>query len=112
MKGFAQTTEERVKSQARAERAANDLRWVMSDERGRRFVYALLDGAGIFRTTFNPLARNALADMAFAEGRKDLGYRLLDRLGSLCPEAYDLMMKEHRNDRTRQQSRTGEPGTE
>ena len=98
MKGFAQTTEEKVKSMTRAEQAANDLRWVMNDARGRRFVYSLLNEAGIFRTTFNSQARNALADMAFAEGRKEIGYRLMARMNAHCPEAYDTMMKEHRND--------------
>lgn len=106
MKGFAQTTEEKVRSQARREQAANDLRWVMSDPRGRRFMYGLLGEAGVFRTTFNPLARNALADMAFAEGRKELGYRLMARLNEIAPEAYDLMMKESRDDGTRPESRT------
>src|ERR1041385_4249481 len=69
---------------ARQEKADNDLRFVMSDARGRRVLWALLEDAGVYRSTFNT---DALA-MAHSEGKRDTGLRLLDRLLRVTPGEY------------------------
>lgn len=68
----------------------SDLKWLMSSKRGRRIVWRQLDAAGIFRTSFNT---NAMA-MAFAEGNKNNGLRLLSMIHSICPEHYPTMVRE------------------
>lgn len=74
----------------------DDLKWVMSNARGRRFVLALLDRAGVFRSSFST---NAL-QMAFSEGNRNEGLRLLDQLMSHAPDRYSEMLKENAaNDR-------------
>ena len=74
----------------------DDLKWVMSNKRGRRFVAGLLERAGVFRTSFNT---NAL-QMAFNEGNRNEGLRLIALLTAECPDRYAEMLKESaENDR-------------
>lgn len=57
---------------------------------GRRFLYALIEDAGVFRSTFNesPLL------MAHAEGQRERGLRLLLELQEHHAEACDLLLHE------------------
>lgn len=68
-----------------------DVKWLMGSKRGRRIVWRLLDQCGVFRLTFNP---NAM-QMAFAEGNRNFGNRMLTIIHSLCPELYPTMVKEN-----------------
>lgn len=72
----------------------DDLKWLMGSKRGRRVIWRFLDRAGVFRLSFNT---NAM-QMAFAEGNRNEGLRLLDKIHTLCPELYPVMVKEHTND--------------
>lgn len=75
---------------------ASDIKWLMGSKRGRRIVWRFLDQAGVFRLSFNT---NAMS-MAFAEGCKNEGLRLLATIHALCPELYPTMVREandHRN---------------
>lgn len=74
----------------------SDIRWLMGNKRGRRIVWRLLDHAGVFRSSFNT---NAMS-MAFAEGNRNYGLRMLAQVHALCPEHYPVMMKEQTNERT------------
>lgn len=71
-----------------------DIKWLMASKRGRRIMWRLLDRAGVFRLSFNT---NAMA-MAFAEGNRNEGLRLLAQIHALCPELYTTMVKENAND--------------
>lgn len=79
---------------AREEEEA-DFKWLMGSKRGRRVVWRLLDQAGVFRLSFNT---NAMA-MAFAEGCKNEGLRILAQIHALCPELYATMTKEQAHGR-------------
>lgn len=68
-----------------------DFRWLMSDPRGRRLVWAQLAAAGVFRTTFDPNPQQ----MAFAEGHRSAGLRLMSQLLTLTPDHYHTMTKEN-----------------
>lgn len=80
--------EERARLALRIE--VDDLKWLMSDKRGRRFAHRLLERAGVWRSSFNT---NALA-MAFAEGQRNEGLRLLAHIQSHCPDRGTEMLKE------------------
>lgn len=69
---------------------SHDLLTVMSKQDGRRFVYRLLEQAGIYHSSFHT---NALT-MAHAEGRRQLGLWLLNEIMYSCYPEYQLMMKE------------------
>ncbi len=82
--------EERIES--------DDMTWLMGNRRGRRIVWRLLSRAGVFRTSFST---NAM-QMAFNEGNRNEGLRLISSLLQNCPERYAEMLQEqkkhdHRN---------------
>ena len=95
----------RAQEKASAEKAAReklareneeaDVKWLMGSKRGRRVVWRLLDQSGVFRLSFNT---NSM-QMAFAEGNRNFGLRMLSMVHSLCPELYPQMVKEQSNDR-------------
>lgn len=72
----------------------SDLKWLMGSRRGRRVVWRILDRAGVFRLSFStdPLA------MAFAEGSRNSGLRMLAQLHELCPKRYMAMVREQASD--------------
>lgn len=72
----------------------SDFKWLMSSKRGRRIVWRQLDRAGVFRLSFNT---NAMT-MAFAEGNRNEGLRVLALIHTLCPELYHVMVKEQTHD--------------
>ena len=67
-----------------------DFMWLMADPRGRRLVWRQLAAAGVFQSSFDPTAMT----MAFNEGRRSEGLRLLAQIHELCPDLYPTMMKE------------------
>ena len=71
-----------------------DLKWLMGSKRGRRIVWRLLDRAGVFRLSFNT---NSMT-MAFNEGNRNEGLRILAQVHALCPELYPVMVKEQIHD--------------
>lgn len=73
----------------------SDFKWLMGNKRGRRIVWRQLDRAGVFRLSFNT---NAMA-MAFAEGSRNEGLRVLNQIHTLCPELYTTMVKEANDNR-------------
>ena len=89
--GQAQAAADRAERDKRnAELETGDLKWLMSDKRGRRFVCGLLERAGVWRSSFNT---NGLV-MAFAEGSRNEGLRLLANVTAHCPERYADMLRE------------------
>lgn len=68
----------------------DDLKWLMSNKRGRRFAYRLLEVAGVWRLSFHT---NALT-MAFNEGLRNTGLWLVNALTTHCPDRYFEMLKE------------------
>lgn len=72
----------------------DDLKWLMSNKRGRRFVFRLLERAGVWRLSFNT---NALS-MAFNEGMRNEGLRLMAQITAHCAERYTEMLKESKDE--------------
>ena len=93
-------SQERAKAEADTRNKLNkdteesDIKWLMGSKRGRRIVWRLLDQAGTFRLSFNT---NAM-QMAFAEGNRNAGNRLLAVIHSQCPELYPVMLNEATHD--------------
>lgn len=69
---------------------SEDVKWLMSTKRGRRMVWRTLERAGVFRLSFNT---NAMT-MAFNEGARNEGLRLLGTIHGACPDLYPTMLKE------------------
>lgn len=90
-----------AKARIEEEIEKSDIKWLMSSKTGRRIVWRLLDASGVFRLSFN---QNALT-MAFNEGNRNYGNRMLSTIIALCPELYTVMMKEQKNGRDDDNSR-------
>lgn len=86
----AQQVQRRNKAKLETQREADDLKWLMGSRRGRRIVWRQLERAGVFRLSFNT---NAM-QMAFAEGARNEGLRMLAQINTVCPESYLEMLKE------------------
>ena len=70
-----------------------DFRWLMSSKRGRRIVWRLMDQAGVFRISFS---QNSMT-MAFNEGGRNFGNKILAQITGLCPELLPTLLKENSN---------------
>lgn len=74
-----------------AERKTLDTKTVMSTKEGRRFVYGLLADCGIYKASFT--APNGLV-LAFNEGSRNVGLKLLAHLQECCLEEFHLAESE------------------
>jgi len=82
-------TDRKKKARADAETRENDIRWLMSDPRGRRIVWAFLEETGIYRSSFT-----GNSTTFFNEGRRDVGLKLLAEINEIAVDQYTLMVKE------------------
>lgn len=73
------------------EKEQNDLRFILSSEQGRRFVWKQLSLCGVFKTSFT-----GNSETFFLEGRRDIGLRLLDDIMSVDPDGFLKMMNEYK----------------
>ena len=64
--------------------------WLMSGPQGRRIVWDMLDLAGVYRSTFSTNG----SQMAFLEGRRDMGLRVMAQAQTASPENFRKMMEE------------------
>lgn len=81
----------RKKQELRVHREAEDFRWIVSTPQGRRVVWEMLAQAGVFRSVFSG---DALV-MAYNEGNRVAGLKLLVKLMNDAPKAHEMMMKEN-----------------
>ena len=79
-----------VKDKLQQQSEAEDVKWLMGSARGRRMLWRQLERAGVFRLSFNT---NSMT-MAFAEGARNEGLRLLSLIHANCSDQYPLMLKE------------------
>jgi len=69
-----------------------DLRFVMSSESGRRFLWELLGDTGLYRTTFTGNSETFLN-----EGKRQIGLMLLAQITSVAPKEYMAMIEEQQH---------------
>lgn len=98
VKSYNAADEENVKSRKRKDeqirdRELHDLRTVMATVEGRRFVWRLLDRAGVFRTSFT-----GNSTTFFNEGQRNMGLIVLADVHEACAEKYIEMMTEAKKD--------------
>lgn len=74
-----------------AEQEAADFKWLMSDKRGRRIVWGLLERAGVYRTSFT-----GNSETFFNEGKRNIGLVYVDLIHTHCAEKYNLMVSEQK----------------
>jgi len=72
------------------EREAGDFRWLMANERGRRFVALVLEQSGMDLSCFSANT----AEMARMEGERQFGLRVKKLVLQHCPDLYVQMLSE------------------
>lgn len=87
----AARAEKATKAQLERQAEIDDLLWLMSDKRGRRFVWRLLQRTGIYQLSFVP---GDPAVTAFREGNRNQGLQLLSEVMQHCPGRFNEMQKE------------------
>lgn len=83
--------EAKAREKQERESEQSDFKWLMGSRRGRRIIWRHLERAGVYKLTFNT---NAML-MAFAEGNRNEGIRIIDAIHTLCPELYATMVIEN-----------------
>jgi hypothetical protein len=70
-----------------------DIRWLMGQKAGRRFINRLLALSGVYRSSFT-----GNSETFFREGMCNVGLMVLADVQRLTPEEFVTMLKEHSND--------------
>lgn len=83
--------EVKTREQIALENEIGDLRKLMGNKHGRRVVYRLLDQAHLYSSSIRPDA----LQMAFAEGERNFGLRLMAKVTLYCGEEYLTMLQEN-----------------
>lgn len=81
---------EQQRGELRQRQATEDLKWLLAHRQGRRIAWQWLADAGVFRSTFN----HSGSVMAFNEGQRCQGLKLLTAIMEHAPDAFTLMQKE------------------
>jgi hypothetical protein len=98
VKSYNAADEENVKGRKRKDeqirdRELHDTRSIMDTLEGRRFIWRLLDRAGVFRTSFT-----GNSTTFFNEGQRNMGLIVLADVHEACADKYILMMTEAKKD--------------
>ncbi len=80
---------ETAKRDARDE--IDELLWLMSDPRGRRWIWRRLGEVGVYRQSLVP---GDFAGTAFNEGQRSVGLKLINQITQHCPGRFTEMQKE------------------
>lgn len=101
----------RAEQAAKQKRSARDeideLLWLMSDPRGRHFVWRLLQRFGIYQLSY---VQGDPAHSAFNEGRRNEGLKLLSQIMENCPARFTEMQKEAKTYERRNSSSSSSTG--
>ena len=68
-----------------------DFAWLMSDKRGRRFMWRMLEVTGVYRSSFT-----GNSETFFREGARNVGLKLISDIHEFAPDAYTTMLEEQR----------------
>lgn len=79
------------KQRLTSEQEVADLKWLMSDKRGRRIVWGLLEKTGLYRSSFTGNSATF-----FREGERNIGLQYIAAIHEHCPDKYSLMVTEQK----------------
>lgn len=75
----------------REHQLSDDFRGIMAKDGGRRFIWFMLQEFGAFKAM--PIESHA--QMAYMEGRRNVGLMLISKIQADCPERYQQMILEN-----------------
>lgn len=89
----AQINNSKIKVKFNKSNELNDLKYILSTEQGKRFVWKLISRCGLFRTSFTGSSQTF-----FLEGERNIGLYVLDLIMEADPEAYIKMYMQSKKD--------------
>lgn len=84
----------KTKDELQKQTKKDDLIWVLSDPRGRRVVWRLLERCGIYKNSFTGNSHTF-----FNEGRRAVGLETLIEINDADPKAFSVMATEAANEK-------------
>jgi hypothetical protein len=81
----------REHAQQRERQQAEDVKWLMANAQGQRFLTRLLEETAVFSTAFHTSGQV----MALNEGRKQIGYWLIGELTAHTPDAFINLLRSY-----------------
>lgn len=85
----AETQRDERAAKAKRDKEVADFKQVVSTKEGRRFIWRLLEEAGVYRSSFTGTSQTF-----FLEGQRNMGLLLIREIHEICPDVYTLMLKE------------------
>lgn len=74
----------------RQQREVDDLTWVLSEKKGRRFLWRFLsENCRVFKTCYSQDTNETY----FLEGNRNVGLKLMDEINEINPDLYVKMIK-------------------
>lgn len=77
------------KAKFEREKEVHDIRYVLAEEPGRRFLWRYLEACGVYKSSFT-----GSSETFFLEGQRSIGLKLLADITEASPDAYVKMMAE------------------
>ena len=68
----------------------DDIKFILSDRRGRRFYWRYLAECGVFQSSFT-----GNSETFFREGQRNVGLKLMADLNEADPKVYSVMVEEN-----------------
>lgn len=93
--------EAKARKKSREDQWAADLRQIMQEQWGRRFVFEFLTRCGVFRQSY---VEGDTHGTTFNEGRRSIGNVYFASIAKDMPELYGLMTKEAWENQRRERS--------
>jgi galactose-1-phosphate uridylyltransferase len=76
-------------AKAQRDKEIEDFKEVVRTKQGRRFIWRLLEEAGVYRSSFTGTSQTF-----FLEGQRNMGLLLIREIHEICPDVYTTMLKE------------------
>lgn len=85
-----QEADRKAKQEAASRQEIEDFKWLMSEKRGRRIVWGLLEKTGMYRSSFT-----GNSETFFREGARNIGLIYTGLINDHCLERYLSMVREN-----------------
>ncbi len=84
---------EREKNKFKQDTEDQDLKFLLSSDQGRRFIWNMLEKCGVFKSSFT-----GSSETFFLEGQRNIGLKLMSDIMRVDPDSYLKMIKSNKGE--------------
>ncbi len=84
---------DREKNKFKQDTEDNDLKFLLSSDQGRRFIWNMLEKCGVFKSSFT-----GSSETFFLEGQRNIGLKLMSDIMRVDPDSYLKMIKSNKGE--------------